>query len=132
MQIRFCAPRLYIIQEHRLAERRSFAEPNVPRNDRFQQGIAKMLRDVLPNLFRQIRTVVKHGEQDSFDFQVFVELMANALERIHQIGKTFQRKVFALNRYEDGIGRAKSIYGQDAERRWAVDQDEVEMRGDRM
>ena len=44
---------------------------------------------------------------------------------LHQVGKPFERVVLALHRNEHAVGRAKAVQGQQRERGWTIEKNEV-------
>ena len=104
---------------------RSFTEPDVPRNQRLIDLVPEDRAHFVDDLTREIGPVVIHRHQDAFDGQFRVQGGTDPFDRVDQLGDAFQRQVFALNRNQHRIGGGKRIEGQQAERRGAVDHDEI-------
>ena len=75
--------------------------------------------------WRKVCALVIHSEQQPFNFEIRVYRAANAAQRIEEIRHTFERIVFALYRYQQGVSRGKSIQSEEIERRRTVDKYEV-------
>src|SRR5260370_19762218 len=68
LDIALSALRPGIVHENRLAEAGSLGEANAARNDGFEHFILEELFDIVSDLSSQVRSLVVHCQQDSFDF----------------------------------------------------------------
>ncbi len=100
-------------------------QPNTARDYGFKDLTLEEVSKIVRDLAGQIRTIIKHGEEDSFNFQRMLERISNALNCIHQFGYTFEGEEFALDRNEHGVGGDERIQGQEIQRRRAIDQNEI-------
>ena len=61
-----------------------------------------------------------------------VQRRPHAAHRADEIGQALEREVLAMQRNHDGIGSDERIEREQAERRWAVDEDLIEPRAKRV
>ena len=84
-----------------------------------------MLLELLTDLLLQGDARVKHDTQQANDLQVAVEVGMHLLDGVHQVGDTFQRKVFALHRHDHAVRGAQAVEREHRQRRRAVDQHKI-------
>ena len=82
------------------------------------------------HLFSKLRPGVVHGEHDGRDFQPFVQIRLDQVNIAQQLPETLQCVVLALDGDQYLVGGSQSVDGDEPERRWAVDQNEVEITAD--
>src|SRR5689334_17949451 len=90
LNITFGAFGTRIVRENRFAETRSFRKSNAARNHGLEHLILKELFQIRRNLARQVRAVVKHREQNAFDFERMLKSRADSLDRVHELGNSFE------------------------------------------
>jgi hypothetical protein len=111
---------------------RRFGEPYVARNHRAIDLLFEKLAHVASNLLTEVGALVVHRQDHAFDVEGCVEHGAYAAKRRDQIGKSFERKVFAVKRNQHGVGRHKRVEREQAERRRTVEDDEAVARAQRL
>src|SRR5262249_10512470 len=94
-----------IVGKNRLSKRGGFRESDASGDDRPEDPVAEMLPDVLGDLTRQVRALVEHRQDDALDRERRIEGRAHALDRVHELGEPFQRKVLGLYGNQDRTGR---------------------------
>jgi hypothetical protein len=73
---------------------------------------------------------VEHGEHDPVELEPRVEAVLHSLDGVDELREPLERVVLALERHDDQVGRRERVDGQGAQRRRAVDQDEVVLHAD--
>lgn len=73
------------------------------------------------HLLRQVQPTVIHGQQNPFQLQCAVIQPFDLPDGGHQLGQAFQSVILALDGYEQGIGRAQGVEGQQTEGGRTVD-----------
>ena len=71
--------------------------------------IFEELPKVLLYLAGQIGSIVVHGQQNTLDFDLGSEGLADAIERVQKLGDAFESEEFALHGDQNGIGGDHSI-----------------------
>ena len=89
-----------------------FREADVTRNGGFQELLTEELAEVLGDLLGEVRSVVVHGEQDTFETEGRVEGLGNAVESTDQLGHTFEGEVLGLERHEETVGCDEGVQGE--------------------
>ena len=102
---------------------RSFSQSDTPGYHSLEDFVAEELPQIGGNLAGQIRPIVKHREQYPLDFQRVVEGLADAIDRVQQLGDALECEKFALDRDQHRIRCHKRVQRQQVERRRTVDQD---------
>jgi hypothetical protein len=105
----------------------SFAEPDIPRDDRVVDALEEKCADVSRHLLAQIGALVVHGHQDAGDVERWVEGGADAAQRGNEIGKPFEGEVLAVQRNQYRVGGDECVERQEPQRRWGVDEDVIEV-----
>lgn len=67
---------------------RGLAEAHIPRDDRLKYFIAKMRLDFGDNLVAEIVSRIKHGQQNSLDFELRIEVLFNQSRRIEELAES--------------------------------------------
>ena len=129
-EIRVRALRLRLELERRDAVRRRLGEAHVARNDRAIELVAEMLLELGRDVLRERVARIVHRAQQALDLEPRVEVRAHLLDRLDEIGKSFERVVLALHRDQHRVGRAQPVERQQRQRRRAVEQDEIVVGGD--
>lgn len=60
----------------------------------------------------EVGSAVIHGQEDTFEFEIRVEVVADEIERGEQLGQPLQGVVLALQRDEHRSGRRQGVHGQ--------------------
>jgi hypothetical protein len=58
-----------------------FAQPDVARDDGFENLVLKMAPDFLRHLVGEVVTAVEHGEENAFDLQLRIESLLDEPDR---------------------------------------------------
>ena len=111
---------------------RRLAEPDVARDDGVEDAVLEELADVARDLLPEVRALVVHGHQHAGDVERGIERGAHAAQRRDEIGESFEREVFAVERDQHGVGGDERVEREQAERRRRVDEDEVESFAQRL
>jgi len=126
------APRSHVVENDRHPVAGRLAEAHVAGDD----GVVRLLLEEAAHLARhllpEVGAVVDHGEQDALDVEARVEGAAHAAHRGDQLGKPLEGEVLAVQRDEDRVGGDQRVEREEAERGGAVDEDVVELVGDRV
>ena len=100
--------------------RRSLAQTHIARNDGIEHQVPEMAFHLFIHLVAQSQTVVKHRQQEAFDLQLRIQFRFDDLDRIQQLGDTFQRKELALHRNDHAVACGQRIDGDQTQGRAAV------------
>src|SRR5919201_4544814 len=84
-----------------------------------------MPMNVLNDLERKSVPAVLHGEDDRGDRETWIEPVTHRIDGGEELREPFERVVLALDRNQGGVAGREGIHGQQAQRRGAVDDDEV-------
>ena len=90
----------------------SLRQAHIARDDGLVDLIAEMFKQLIGYLAGQVVTGIIHGAQQSADPELRVIIPADVLNGIQQGRQTLQRIVFALYRYDHGIGSDQGIHRQ--------------------
>ena len=77
------------------------------------------------DLLSVVGAAVGHGQQDTLDFQVRVDLPMDFLHRLQKLFQTLCGQVLRLHRNQGGVRRCQGIDGQHPKGRGAVQQNEI-------
>lgn len=119
------ANRSNVVEHNRFPEAGGFGESNVAGDDRLEDFRAEVFAGVGDDLAGEIEASVVHGEEDAIEGQVRIYALLNAVNGVEELGKAFQRIIFALDRDKDGVRGGEHVDGEESERGRAVDEDEV-------
>src|SRR5699024_359016 len=108
-----------------LAGHGSLREADGAGDNRVEDLVPECLDEPFHNLASVQGTAVEHGHQDAQDLELEVEAVAHLLDGVHQQCEASQREVLGLHRDHHGVCARESVDGEQAERRLAVDDDEV-------
>jgi hypothetical protein len=86
---------------------------------------AKLVLDILG----EPRTPVHHREQDAGDAEARIEASLDEVDRAEQLREPFEGVVLSLHGDDHPVGGGKRVHRERAERRRAVEEDEVVGRG---
>ena len=84
------------------------------------------------DLVGQAQTCVIHCQQESFDFKTWIEFGLDDADGVDELGDAFESEIFGLHGDDDGVGGSQGVDRNQAERRGAVDQNVVILRGNRL
>src|ERR1041384_434458 len=113
-----------LVQEHRLAVARRFAEPDVARDEGLEELLAEVLPDLVDDLVRKPEAAVEHRHEHALDLESGVELLLHHRDRVQESSQSLEREVLALDGNEDRVGGYQRVEREEAERRGAVDENE--------
>src|SRR2546425_2155593 len=114
-----------VMEHHRLAVARGFAEADVPGDHRVEDLPREVALDLVPDLEREARPPLEHGQDDAQDPELGIQPLTHELDRLEQMRQPLEGVELALQRHENPAGGGQGVDGQQAEGRWAVDHDEV-------
>src|SRR5579883_263069 len=114
-----------VIEQNRPAMARGLTQTDVTGNDRFEELLSEESLQVVHDLPRQIRAVIEHGQNHSFDFEIRMTLAPDLLDGLHQFRNALESEVLTLNRNQNTVRGNQRIYSQDVERWRAIDEDVV-------
>src|SRR5699024_4746158 len=109
----------------RLAGHGGIRETYCSDDGRVEDLIPVGLNEALHDLAGVQRAAVEHGHQDAQDLELEVVTVAHLLDRVHQQREAAQGEVLGLHRDHHGIRAGERADGEQAERRRAVEDDEV-------
>ena len=93
--------------------------------------VAERLDHPLQHLAAVGGAAVVHGGQDALELEVEVEPLAHLVDGVQQQGHAAQAEELALQRDEHAVRDGQRVDREQAQRRLAVDQDEVVLLADR-
>ncbi|OEI67226.1 Uncharacterized protein Cus16_3127 [Curtobacterium sp. ER1/6] len=96
-----------------------------PADDRVEHVVVEGLDDALHDLAGVQGPRVVHGREDAVEPQGGVQAVAHLVDRLDEERDAAQGEELALERDEDAVRRGERVDGEQAERRLAVDEDEV-------
>ena len=88
---------------------RRFAKPDVAGNHGRVDAILKELADVARDLLAQIGPLVVHRQDDAGDLEAGIVRSMHAAQRGDEVCDAFERKVLAIQRDEDRVGRDERV-----------------------
>ena len=94
---------------------RRFSEPDVSRNDRLVNLIAKHVADLVDDLSREVCSLVVHRHQQPFDFEIGIQGAPDTIDRVHQISDSLEGQVLALDGDQHRVGRGQGVDREQAE-----------------
>src|SRR6266566_937015 len=109
LRVAFCALAVNVVKNDRLTEAWCFCKPHIARNHAFEYLRPEETAQIRGNLAGKRCPLIIHGKKDSFDFEAWVQGATDAHQRIQQFRNALQRKVFALNRNQHGIGGYEGV-----------------------
>lgn len=114
-----------IIGDDGFAEAGGFREADAAGDDGVEDLVAEVFPEVVGDLAGEVGAVVEHGEQDAFDGEIVLKSFADALDCVDKLGDAFERKEFALDGDDDGVGGDQGVDGEEIEGWGAIEDDEV-------
>src|SRR6266540_7356445 len=117
--------RAQIVKHDRLAVARGFSDPYVPWNDGLHDLAAQVPLHLALDLGSEAGPAIEHRQDYAFDLQPRVELLPDQSNSTKNVSQPFHRVVLALERHKGSVRGCQGIQGQQAERRRAVDDDEI-------
>src|SRR5512140_1413537 len=110
-------------------ERRLAQLHGVP-DDRVEDVVLAELAQLVEHLAAEDRSSVVERRQEAQDVEVPVQLGPNGDDDLHQRIQALERVVLRLHRDDHAVRCHEPVDREQAERRWAVDEDEVVVRAD--
>src|SRR5213079_414720 len=114
------------------AEARRLGEAYVAWNHGFVHLLAEVLLQLRRHLLRERIARIVHGSKQPFDIELRIQVLADFLDRVDEVGEPLERVVLALHRDHHRIGRHQSVQGEYVQGRRAVEQNEFVLRRDRL
>src|SRR5579859_3320135 len=112
-----------VVEHDRLAVTGRFGQPNISRNYAFEYLSSEKTSEIRSDLAGERSPIVIHGQDDSLDGQIRVELPPNSHQRIQKFGNALKSQIFALNRDQDRIAGDEDVESDQIERGRAIDDD---------
>src|SRR5438128_11770455 len=109
--------RFDIVEQNRSTVARRLAKSNVAGDNGREYLLAEECLQIVPDLIRQIRTLVEHGQENAFDLQIRVAHAPDVADRFHQLRHTLQSKVLTLNGDQNTVRRHQGVDRQNVQRR---------------
>src|SRR3989442_12582655 len=109
LRVSFSALTVNVGKNDRFTETRCFRKPHIARNHAFEYLRSKETAQIRGNLAGKRRPLIEHGEQDSFDFEAWIQRAPDAHQGIQQFGNALQRQVLALYGNQHRIGGYQGI-----------------------
>src|SRR3990172_7064004 len=122
-EVRERAARPEVVEHHRLAVARRLGETHIAGDDGIEDLTREVAMDLVANLEREAGPAVEHRQHDALDFEPGVQALAHELDGLEQVSEPLEGVELALERHQDPVGGHQGIDRQEAERRWAVDDD---------
>ena len=107
-------------------------ETGVAVDEGIEDQLAEMHPDFFDHLVRQPEAGVVHGKQDALDAKAGIESALYDFDGVEQLAQSLEGEVFALNRDDHAVRCSEGIQGDEAQRRGAIDQNEVEFLAQRL
>ena len=92
-----------------------FAQPDVAWDNCLEHLIFEMAFHFMGDLVGEIVPAIEHGEENSFDLQLWIESLFNQANRFEKLPQSFHGIVFTLERDHDGVGCRQGVDGQQAQ-----------------
>ena len=115
------------MQEDGLPVTRRLGKADVARNDDLIKFLRKEFFDLLCDLFGNERSSVIHGQHDALNLERLVQVLPNKRDGVHQLRKSFQRIIFALDGDDRAVCRRQRVDGQKPQRRRTVDENVIKL-----
>ena len=125
LPIRDCTHVAGIVRDDSLTVARRLGNAHRARDDGLKSVVREVRANLALDLLGELRALVRHREQHARDTQARVKIHADAFDSVPQLAEALQGVVFGLDRDHDFIGSNHDIERHEAERRRAVDQDDV-------
>ena len=117
--------RLGVVENDGKAMALTLAQLDVALDDGLEYQLLEVALHLIVNLVGKAKTTVVHGEQETFDLELGVELALDNLDGVEQLADTLKSKVFALYGDDDAVGCCERVDCDETQRWRAVDEDEV-------
>src|SRR2546430_2784600 len=114
------------------AEARRLGEAYVAWNHGFVHLLAEVLLQLGRHLLRERIARIVHGSKQPFDIELRIQVLADLLDRVDEIGEPLECVVFALHRDHHRIGCHQPVQSEYVQGRRTVEQDELVLPGDRL
>src|SRR5216683_4764272 len=114
-----------VVQRYRLAMAWRLGQPDRAGNPHAGDELWKVLAHLVDDLHREPVSAVLHGEDDREDLEFLVEPLTHGLDGVQELRQTLQRVVLALHRDDHAVAGGEGVHGEEAQRRWAIDDDGV-------
>ena len=89
------------------------------------QVLPVCLTNQIADLFSVVGAVVGHGQQNTLDFQLGVDLPSDLLYGLQKLFQAFRRQVLRLHRNQGSVCRRQCVDGQHPQRGHTVQQNKI-------
>ena len=114
-----------VVEYGRQPVARSLAQARVARNHGVEHHVAEMRLQLLIDLVGKAKSRVVHGEEESLNLQVAVQLRLDNSYGVEQLADAFEGKILSLHWNNHRVGGREGIHGDKAELRAAINQDVI-------
>src|SRR5687767_1793141 len=90
----------HVVEQDRLTVAWGFREPHASRNSSTKDLVFKECSQVVGYHSGQVRSIIKHGQQNAFNLERVVECISDSVNRIHELRDALQGEKLALDRNE--------------------------------
>ena len=127
MGIGFCYLALGVIGKDAFACRTGFCCSDGAGNGLLKhlQVLSVCLPDQIANLLSVVGAVVGHGQQNTLDFQLGVDLPPDLLDGLQKLFQTFCGKVLCLHRNQGSVCHRQCVDGEHPQRGHTVQQNKI-------
>ena len=103
----------------------AFAQAHIPRNDGVKYLVGEMCLDVVSDLPAEGIATIEHGENQAVNRESSVQVVANKRYCREKRAESLEGVIFALQRDQQGVAGGERVQSHQAERRWAIHDDEI-------
>ena len=86
-----------------------FSEPYIPRDNGLEHLLLEVVLDLFLNLLGELRTQVKHGQDNTKDLDIRIELLLNDIDGLDELSQTFESILLTLDGNDDLIRCSQCI-----------------------
>ncbi len=120
-----------IVKGHGFAVTGRLGQPNVAWNYGVIEPFAEVLAESLCHLLGQIGAVIVHGEQNTFNRDVWIVGGANAFKRGDELRDALESEVLGLHGDNEGVCGGQDVESKQVKGRGAIQNDQVKTVLDR-
>ena len=119
------SPGARVVDRDRLPEPRRLGQADGPGDDHVIHEVAEEPLDLFDDLARQLGPWIEHGHDDPRQPQVRIDVLLDQAHVPQELPQPLERVVLALDRNDELLRGGERVDRQQAERRRAVEEDEV-------
>jgi hypothetical protein len=123
---------MYVVEHHRHAVAWSLGKADIPRNYAFKYLGPEEASEIGRHLLRKGCAVIVHRQKNPFDRKGWIDRAAKARERVEKFRDALERQELALNRHKDRVACGQRVHGEDIERWWAINDNELVFLAERL